>query len=121
MCVCVNDGKETFLLCLLCLSCWRRRKNIDNKGCASCICICISISVNMYICVHVCTSVYVLMTEREHFCCICVGVVRLDSGRHRPSVFSFARNLLSGTLSLKIAGKNILAEINEKQHKRFCF
>ena len=104
MYVCVSDGEGTFLLCLLCLSCWcRRTKNIDVKGCASHICICKFISVNMYVCLYVCICVYVLMTEREHFFCR-VGVVWPDSGRHRPGVFSFARTLLFGTLSLKTFG-----------------
>ena len=106
VCVCVDDRAGTFLLLLLlCLSCGRREIHIDVKGYASRINICISISVNLYICVYVCICMHVLMTEKKHSdCVVCVGVVWLDSGRHRPCVFSFAHTLLFGTLSLKIFG-----------------
>ena len=55
-----------------------------------------------------CVCVHIVNDGDEHLLClVCrVGVVSPDSGCHHPGVFSFARTLLFGILSLKTFGKH---------------
>ena len=56
-----------------------------------------------------CVCVHLVNDGWEHLfdsSCVFVGVVSPDSGCRHPGVFSFARTLLFGTLSLKMFGGN---------------
>ena len=70
-----------------------------------------SVSVHLYICksVGMCICVYVCIFVNDGWedflYYVFVGVVSPDSGCRHPGVFSFARTLLFGTLSLKTFGK----------------